>query len=160
MQSNYLRRNLINNVTACQVSHFVRISDIDLEGRLCSILHAYAGLRLPFQSIRLRRRLHGRGSSEDRGLLFQIVRVDCIRSVRCLGGRGERSRATPGERLLLGRCWCFICGCWGGLGRRFAQWTQGVDGIINGFKFSGLCADLACPSWASSPWYADSGRAV
>ena len=160
VESHYLGRNLINNVTTCQISHFVRIPDVDLESRLRSLFHAHARLRLSFRAIRLRRRLHGRGSSEDRALLFHIGRVRCPDPAGCLGGRGEWSRATSGERLLLGRCWCLICGCWGGLGGRFSQWTERVDGIIDGFEFSGLCADLACASGASSSWYADGGRAV
>lgn len=144
-------------MTACQVSHFVWISHIDLESGLRSLLHAHARLRLSLRSIRLHRRLHRRRSPEDRALLFHIARVRCSHSAGCLGGRGEWSRATSGERLLLGRCWRLVCGCWGGLGGRFSQWTEGVNGIIDGFEFSGLCADLACASGASSSWYADCG---
>lgn len=67
----YLGSNLVNNVTARQIPHFVRISDVNLKRWFRSLLHGHAGLCLSLRPLRIHGRLYRRRASEATTILLQ-----------------------------------------------------------------------------------------
>lgn len=153
---NYPCPNLVNNVTASQISDFVWVSDADFKGRLRSLLYAHARLRLSLRSLHIGGWLYGRGSSETAAIFFQVDRIRQTSSTR---GRRESGSWPTSKRFLLGRCWGFIGRCRARLGRHFSERTKGIKGVIDGFQLSRLRANLARAPWASSSRSANLGGA-
>lgn len=155
INSLYLCSNLVNDVAAGQIPHFVRISHVDLESRLRSLLYGHAGLCLSLRALRIGGRLYRRRASEATAILRQI---DILREPGSASnlreGRGWL-RATSSKQFLLRRCRGFIGGRDSRFGCCLSQRSKGIDGVVDSFQSCGLRADLARASRASSPRRAD-----
>lgn len=140
---------------AGQIADLVRVADVDVEARLCCLLHAHTRLRLSLGP-RVAWRLYRRGDPRaSRRIVFIVVEIDRIHHAPERRRRGRRGRARTARccRLLLrGRRRSLLswrgCGC-----------SQGPQRVVYSLQACWLRSKLA-PSGSSSGRGSRRGRDI
>lgn len=146
----YLRSNLINNVTACEVPNLVWISNADIECRFRGLFNAHTWLCLALLPIYIGGWLYRWRPTKPGTIFFQITRFYQTGATKCWWKGGRWRRAASGNGFFLGRSRSLISGCRTCLGGCLSERAKRVNGIINGFQTSRLRADFAGSSWAAA----------